>query len=167
MYMILFSLLIVISAFACVFAFGMKNYLPSNSYSYIKYKTVITKPEQILYERLKKAYPQENYTISYQVALNRLVKPKCSNNKQRFELSKKIGSKSIDFIVTDLSSAPLFLIELDDNSHNNKNAQKRDLQKNKILESAELKLYRFNVKNIPTVDELKNLLTNEEEPPKK
>ena len=92
----------------------------------------------------------------------RLVKPKHSNNKKRFELSKKIGSKSIDFVITDLSSKLLFLIELDDNSYNNQNAQKRASQKNKILENAGLKLYRFNVKNIPTVDELKVLLQNKE-----
>ncbi|WP_181415404.1 DUF2726 domain-containing protein [Gilliamella apicola] len=122
----------------------------------------MTKPEQILFDRLKKAYPQENYTIGYKVALNRLVKPKHPNNKKRFELSKKIGSKSIDFVITDLSSKLLFLIELDDNSHNNQNAQKRALQKNKILENAGLKLYRFNVKSMPTVDELKVLLQNKE-----
>ncbi|WP_370531451.1 DUF2726 domain-containing protein [Gilliamella apicola] len=53
-------------------------------------------------------------------------------------------------------------MELDDNSHNNQNAQKRALQKNKILENAGLKLYRFNVKSMPTVDELKVLLQNKE-----
>ena len=151
MYVFLVVLLVIIVILILV----LKNYLSrnNNDYSYIAYETVMTKPEQILFDRLKKAYPQENYTIGYQVALNRLVKPK---------QSKKIGSKSIDFVITDLSSKLLFLIELDDNSYNNQNAQKRVLQKNKILENAGLKLYRFNVKNMPTVDELKVLLQNKE-----
>ena len=160
MYVFLVVLLVIIVILILV----LKNYLSrnNNDYSYIAYETVMTKPEQILFDRLKKAYPQENYTIGYQVALNRLVKPKHPNNKKRFELSKKIGSKSIDFVITDLSSKLLFLIELDDNSYNNQNAQKRVLQKNKILENAGLKLYRFNVKSMPTVDELKVLLQNKE-----
>lgn len=157
MYLIFLILLIVIG----VFVITKISLINKNDYSYVKYEKVITRPEQVLYNRLKKAYPQDNYTISYQVALNRLVKPKHSNNKKRFELFKKIGGKSIDFVITDLSCKPLFLIELDDNSHKNPTSQKNDLQKNKILASAGLQLYRFNVKNIPTIEELKNLLKEE------
>lgn len=158
-------LLIAIFVFFLVFVIffvGIKKTLSSKSKSnsYEKYTTVITKPEQILYERLKKAFPNENYTIGYQVALNRLVKPIYSTNEQRYELSKKIGSKSIDFIITNLSFETLFLIELDDSSHNNIDTQKRDSDKNEILKNAGLKLYRFNVKKIPTVNELKKLLIN-------
>lgn len=150
-------IVIIIIAIAIVIMLTLLLNNNAQNYLYEKYEKVLTKPETILYERLVKAYHQEQYTISYQVALNRLVKPKTSNQKKRFELLKKIGAKSIDFVVTDRYLTPLFLIELDDSSHNSKSAKERDMLKNKILESADLKLYRFHVKNIPSVQELQTL----------
>lgn len=97
--MFLLIVLIVFFLIFVIFFVGIKKKLSSKSKSnsYEKYTTVITKPEQILYERLKKAFPNENYTIGYQVALNRLVKPIYSTNEQRYELSKKNWFKKYRF----------------------------------------------------------------------
>lgn len=55
-----------------------------------------------------------------------------------------IASKSVDFVVMDLSNGnPILVIELDDRTHNRTDRQKRDALVNEVLSQACISLVRF------------------------
>ena len=76
-----------------------------------------------------------------------MVKHVAKDRKKYFQLSSKIGSKSVDFVILSQDYAPLLVIELDDSSHSSKQAMARDKLKTNILQASRIPLIRFNNEN--------------------
>ncbi|MBS1210083.1 MAG: hypothetical protein H6R19_2481 [Proteobacteria bacterium] len=115
-------------------------------------RLVLSEPEQILYWRLDEALP--NLIVLGQVGLSRVVEvPKRTSGYMSWH--NKISRKSLDFVICRKDGSPLVGIELDDGSHRAQSRQNADADKTRILEAAGLPLIRWNVRAIPSIDEIK------------
>lgn len=115
---------------------------------------VMSKAEQILYFRLKDALP--DHIVLAQVALSRVVTPRKGQNF--LAAFRSISQKSLDFVVCNKDGSVLAAIELDDDSHKRNDRTKADAAKNNALESAGVKLIRWDVRSIPDEGEIKALV---------
>lgn len=98
----------------------------------------------------------DKYVIHPKVGLKDLVILK---DKEQISLFNKIAKKHIDFVVCDKRYLkPLCAIELDDYTHRWISSEKRDRDKDKILQSAGLPLYRFKVVPYYNQEDIKNRL---------
>ncbi len=113
---------------------------PVGDYAYSR-KPVMTPTERDFFERLYGA-ARANYWLFAKVSLHDVVR-----NNERAGWSK-ISQKHLDFVLCDPRDASVVLaIELDDWTHNRASAQKRDAQKDDVLESAGIPLLRVKVGN--------------------
>ena len=100
-----------------------------NNFIYELKKSLMTDCEKNFYEALKNAVP-EGYVVQPQINLqsiiNRIDNPRFVNELFR----------NIDFGVFDSDYKPIFLVEINDNSHLEKRRQERDEKVLKICEEA-------------------------------
>ncbi|MDI9347371.1 MAG: DUF2726 domain-containing protein [Methylacidiphilales bacterium] len=127
---------------------------------FVQKSPILSKPEQILYEALIKAYP--SHVVLAQVSLNQVVQvdPNIVNYSQRLVQFNKINGKALDFVVCSTDYTICLAIELDDSSHKQKNRIRSDQEKDEALKSAGIKLIRFSVSRIPSVSELQQLIAS-------
>lgn len=135
-------------------------------------KKVITHTEKILYYRLKQALPE--YEVLTQVSLAGFIEIDIEKAGEKYHTNSfawqnRIGHQRIDFLVCKKENLEAILaIELDDHTHETENAKKMDQKKNESLAAAKIQLIRFHVKEMPTVEKIKETvksiknLTNEE-----
>lgn len=142
---------------------GLLEYTKIPNYS-IK-EDFLTNDELKLYYALLKTVQKikgltgMNLQIFTQVALNQIIK---INNERAPELYKYINNKSVDFLLYDLNTKKIFCcIELDGISHNDKDQQKKDKEKNIALEDY-IKLIRIKSQNYYDEKELINILIKED-----
>ena len=81
----------------------------------------------------------------------------------------KIAQKQIDFAIVKIGPLPdvVLVIELDDYTHRRKSAQKRDADKDAILEQAGLPILRVPVASVYNAEDLRNKIqpfVNSEDP---
>ena len=108
------------------------------NYTYSR-KAVMTPTERDFFQKLYAA-EKTYYWVFAKVSLHDVVK----NNE--YAGWSKIAQKHVDFVLCDPRDASVVLaIELDDWTHNKTNAQKRDAQKNDVLESAGVPLLHVKV----------------------
>ena len=108
------------------------------SYTYSR-KPALTPTERDFFIKLYAA-AKTHYWVFAKVSLHDVVK----NNE--YAGWSKIAQKHVDFVLCDPRDASVVLaIELDDWTHNKSNAQKRDAQKDDVLESAGVPLLRVKV----------------------
>lgn len=113
-------------------------------YPYRK-KYILTKNEYYFYKRLKVICDEYNLRILAKTRLADIVEVDKSKieNKEYMKYYSRIQSKHIDFLICNGDSlCPVVAIELDDNSHDNKDRQIRDNFVNQTLESADIPLIR-------------------------
>jgi very-short-patch-repair endonuclease len=110
-------------------------------------KTVLSRPEQILYFRLIQALPE--HIILAQVQLSRLLGVKKGNNYQAWY--NRINRMSADFVVCNKDSSIVAVIELDDVTHQREDRQAADAKKDKALASANVRIVRWQAKAIPDI----------------
>lgn len=108
------------------------------SYEYAP-KLVLTKPEQILFHRLREALP--TYIVLAQVAMHRVIKPK-GGGKAAFNT---ISQKAIDFVICRPNFSVVCVVELDDSTHD----KDRDMSRDTYMISAGIETIRWDVKNMP------------------
>ena len=108
-------------------------------------KKILSQPEQVLYHRLVKAFP--NHNIFAQVQLSRALGIKKGFNFH--EWNNRINRMSLDFVVCAKDSSIIAAIELDDSTHERQDRVEADNKKQKALDAAGIKLVRWNVKNLP------------------
>lgn len=109
-----------------------------------KKKYILTKNEYKFYKELRQLTDPKGYQVLTKIRLADIIdvdKSKIENNEY-FKYFNKIQSKHIDFVICDKDLNLLMAVELDDNSHNSDKAKKSDDFKNKVLESADIKLVR-------------------------
>lgn len=110
-----------------------------------KKKYILTKNEYYFYKKLKGICDSYNLRVLVKTRLADIVEVDKSKigNKEYMKYYTRIQSKHIDFLVCNGDSLyPVVAIELDDNSHDNKDRQTRDNFVNKTLDSAGVPLIR-------------------------
>jgi very-short-patch-repair endonuclease len=116
-------------------------------------KKVLSNPEQILYFRLCKAFPE--YIVLAQVALSRMLGVNKGNNFGQW--FNRINRLSADFVLCSKDSTIVAVIELDDSSHTKTTRQIADTKKDKALQSAGIRIMRWKVNSIPDEATIKAL----------
>lgn len=116
-------------------------------------KNLLSDNEKEFYNRLLKSKPQSWHILS-QVAMAAILISKSglgrkTTNSIRYRFNRKI----IDFAVFDKDFNLLFVIELDDKTHN----KERDAERDAMLLAAGIKTVRFESKNKPNVEMLTQL----------
>jgi hypothetical protein len=108
-------------------------------------KKPLSNPEQVLYFRLCKVFPE--HIVLAQVGLSRILGVKKGNNFG--EWFNRINRMSADFVLCSKDSTIVAVIELDDASHERADRQIADAKKDKALSSAGIRVVRWQVKSIP------------------
>lgn len=131
---------------------GEKQYNFSN---YIKKDYIMTSTELNFYRNLKIITDEHELTIFPQVDLERIIKVKDNNSKDR----NRIKSRSIDYtIVSNTNCKIICCIELDDYTHNYKNRIERDNFINELFSHTGIKLHRIKVNNTYNLEELEKII---------
>lgn len=149
----LFLLFIVVLAAALVAFFFLKQQGPSSAkgdhWPFIQ-KKPLSAPEQVLYYRLIEALP--GFVILPQVGLSRFLSVKKGENQMQW--FNRISRMSVDYLVCNKAMQIVAAIELDDASHQRADRVKADSKKNAVLAAAGIKLVRWQVKAVPSADEI-------------
>jgi Protein of unknown function (DUF2726) len=114
-----------------------------------KMKKPLSEPEQILYFRLSKALPE--CEVLAQVTFSRFLDVVEPDAKKYFGALQTINKKSADFLVCLKDFTIVAAVELDDRSHNRALDEKRDA----ILAKAGIKVLRWNVKEMPSEEQIR------------
>ena len=145
--MIIFLIIIAIMIFVVDILFKVytgSNKNENNLGEIIPYKRkyLLTKNEYYFYKRLKEIADKHNFCVLTKVRLADLVEVNHEAKKnEKLKYFSKIKSKHIDFILCNKENLyPELLIELQDNSHNNKNRIERDNFIKKIAEKTNYKI---------------------------
>jgi very-short-patch-repair endonuclease len=121
-------------------------------------KKPLSSPEQIVYFRLCKALP--DHIVLAQVALSRMLGVKKGSNFG--EWFNRINRMSADFVLCSKDATIVAVIELDDASHKKANRLAADAKKDKALESAGIRILRWQVNAIPNEAEIKTTFASTE-----
>lgn len=117
-------------------------------------KKPLTAVEQVLYFRLVEALP--NQIVLAQVQLSQVVGIKKGPYWQTW--FNKISRKSLDFLICGKDSRVIAAIELDDKSHDDKERAVKDADKDAALNAAGIKIIRWKVKELPSVETIQQAL---------
>jgi hypothetical protein len=123
---------------------------------YFKKKNILNEKEQVLFHRLIEAMP--NCFVLAQVRLADIVGVRKGKNWQIF--FNKISSKSVDYVICDKSFGVLACIELDGKTHNQKDRQKADGNKDSALNAAGIPIIRIEASKLNSTEEIKKILEN-------
>lgn len=115
-------------------------------------KPILTRREYQFYLMLRREADMRGLLICPKVGLKDLIAVTTKNNYMKY--FRPIASKHIDFVVCDPALRVLFAIELDDSSHETKEARKRDHFKDQALRAAKIPLKRIRNFDEYTVWEL-------------
>lgn len=92
-----------------------------------KKKLLLTKNEWIFYKGLKPIADELGYSVLAKIRLADLVEVDLKDNKEFIKYFNKINKKHIDFVLAKPENLQIvLLIELDDNSHNDKQKTRDD-----------------------------------------
>ncbi len=105
----------------------------------------LTRPEQILYFRLRNALPE--HIVLAQVQLSRFLGVEKGYDFRAWY--NRINRMSADFLVCGKDATVLAVIELDDKSHDTEYRQLTDTKKEKALSAAAVKLIRWRTTDLP------------------
>ena len=108
-------------------------------------RTLLTEPEQVLFQRLVQALPHQ--LVLAQVQLLQAVRFK--RGLRHATIFNRISQLSLDFVVLTPDTRIVAAIELDDASHRDR--QSADARKAHALQSAGIPLIRWSVHEMPDV----------------
>lgn len=115
-------------------------------------RTILTKREYQFYLLLQRETARRGLLICPKVGLKDLMEVTSRRNYMKY--FHKIAQKHVDFVVCDRELRVLFAVELDDGSHDNGNARKRDQFKNQAFRAAKIPLKRIRDYDEASVREL-------------
>lgn len=118
-----------------IILYRKKNYYPYAA------KPLLTKREYRFYLMLRETADEHHCLICPKVGVKDLLA--VTDKKQYMKYFHKIAQKHVDFVVCDQNLYVLFAIELDDSSHETKDAKKRDHLKDKAFAAAGIPLKRI------------------------
>lgn len=111
-------------------------------------KSPLTDVEQTLYHRMTEAIP--DYIVLAQVQVSQIVGIHKGPLWQTW--FNKISRKSIDFLICRPDFSIVAAIELDESSHDREERQLADADKDIALTAAGIRLIRWRVKSLPSVE---------------
>lgn len=117
------------------FIYRKKNYYPYAA------RHLLTKREYRFYLLLRDVADEYHYIICPKVGVKDLLS--VTVQKQYMKYFHKIAQKHVDFVICDKDLYVLFAIELDDSTHETKDAKKRDHLKDKAFAAAGIRLKRI------------------------
>ncbi len=118
-----------------IILYRKKNYYPYAA------KPILTKREYSFYLILREVADEHHCLICPKVGVKDLLA--VTDKKQYMKYFHKIAQKHVDFVICDQNLYVLFAIELDDSSHETKDAKKRDRLKDKAFAAAGIPLKRI------------------------
>jgi Protein of unknown function (DUF2726) len=124
----------------------------------VRARAPLSRAEQVLYWRLREAFP--DHIVFAQVAIAQLAE--VENVQNRRGVFNRYRNLVADFVICTRAFGVVAVIELDDLSHQNSGRADADARKSAVLGAAGLLLLRFNVRAIPTAGELRSQLANPE-----
>lgn len=104
-------------------------------------KHILTKREYKFYLLLRRIAEEEDCLICPKVGVKDLLAVTDRRNYMKY--FHKIAQKHIDFVICDRDLRVLFALELDDSSHETRDARRRDAFKNKAFAAAGIPLKRI------------------------
>jgi len=104
-----------------------------------KSKYILTKNEYLFYKELKKITDRNNLLICPKVGLKDLFD--VTDKANYLSWFGKISQKHIDFLVCDGMLRPKYAIEVDDNSHQNR--EESDIFKNSLFKNSNIDIIRI------------------------
>jgi very-short-patch-repair endonuclease len=114
-------------------------------YPFRRKESLFSKGERAFYDSLRVAVGNR-FLVFAKVRLEDLVEI-TSGSEDRMKWANKVRFKHADFVLCTCDKlAPVLVIELDDSSHDTKLQQRRDEEKNRVLESAGLPLLRYQAR---------------------
>jgi hypothetical protein len=120
-------------------------------------KPLLSRPEQVLYGRLVRAFPGR--VILAQVALSQLlVVARADVDGSAQSIANRFRQLVADFVVCAPDFTALAVIELDDRSHHRNAQRERDQRKDQFLQAAGIKVIRVAVADLPSEAALKALV---------
>lgn len=111
-------------------------------YPYEK-KMLLTKTEYVFYNILKRKCDENNLLICPKVRMEDFIN--VTDKKNIFKYRNYIKSRHIDFMICDNKLRLLAGLELDDSSHQNKDAADIDEFKNKVFKAIQIPLFRVKI----------------------
>lgn len=117
------------------FIYRKKNYYPYAA------RHLLTKREYRFYLLLREVADEYHYIICPKVGVKDLLS--VTDQKQYMKYFHKIAQKHVDFVICDKDLYVLFAIELDDSTHETRDARKRDHLKDKAFAAAGIPLKRI------------------------
>ena len=115
-------------------------------------KPILTKREYQFYILLRRETDRRGLLVCPKVGLKDLLGVTTRKNYMKY--FHQIAQKHMDFVVCDQSLRVLFAIELDDSSHETKDARKRDHFKDQAFRAARIPLKRIRDFDESSVREL-------------
>jgi hypothetical protein len=120
-------------------------------------KPLLSRPEQLLYRRLVRAFP--DHIILAQVALSQLLLVVCRDAAGSAQsISNGFRQLVADFVVCAPDFTAVAVVELDDRSHARNAQRERDQRKDRFLQGAGIKVIRVSVGDMPNEAALKTLV---------
>lgn len=139
-----------------VLAFRILERPPKPSDWPVRARAPLSRPEQLLYWRLREAFP--DHVVLAQVAIAQLLEVNdIPNRRAVFNRYRQLVA---DFVICTQAFGVVAVIELDDLSHQNSGRADADARKSASLAAAGILLLRFNVRSMPTAGELRSQLAN-------
>lgn len=120
--------------------FELYQYKKRRQYPY-KQKFLLTKTEYAFYKILEEKCSRNNLLICPKVRLEDFISVCGTKNVGKYR--GYIKSRHIDFLICDKDLHIKAGLELDDSSHNTKEAAKKDRFKNELFQSVGLPLFRI------------------------
>lgn len=132
LYMICIGFLIL---FLIIILYRKKNYYPYAA------RHLLTKREYRFYLLLREVADEYHCIICPKVGVKDLLS--VTDQKQYMKYFHKIAQKHVDFVICDRDLHVLFALELDDSTHDTRDARKRDHLKDKAFAAAGIPLKRI------------------------
>lgn len=112
-----------------------------------RHRHLLTKTEYAFWCVLRTKVAKYDLLICPKVRMEDFLAVNVKGERQRQSWRGKVKSRHIDFILCDKDLRMLAGVELDDDTHNNKDAIKLDRFKNQVFETIGLPLFRVIVRN--------------------
>lgn len=115
---------------------------------------LLSRPEQVLYQRLAKACPQ--HIVLCQVQLLQMLRFKRGGWDR--SVVNRISQLSVDFVVVNPDTSIVAAVELDDSSHERADRRAADARKTHALKSAGIPLLRWHTRQLPDASTIQTAL---------
>ena len=119
-------------------------------------KYLLTKNEWHEHKKLQKLAAERGLVVCPKVRMLDIIEPR-KGEKNYKSLFYKVQAKHVDFLICDQNMHIKAVLELDDNSHNQKDRQDRDAFVDQILTSVGYQVIRTNSITETTLDEISTL----------